>query len=260
MATSLQLKNAIDQFVDETAVRAFAIVNGATTETVITNSGEVKTFAKAIYDFENEPLLVPGIIPRIVPFDQLSYAPLENELVWVGVKNLTARGLPWTLDAPSGLMVGTPVSGLRWEGTQTLELTYATYVAGLSPFNPDELAPSPKYFCNASNTIVVLKGTGWVEDNNEALFGCHIGHTMTIIKQVYEVNFRLIISTPESRNQPSYFMGLSGTGQSAVTNAENQSISFTHVASRAGTLATNYESLIIHNITMQVDGILDLEP
>ena len=53
MATPSELKVSVDRFIDETEPRARAIVNGADNETVTTDIGEIKTFAKAIADFEN---------------------------------------------------------------------------------------------------------------------------------------------------------------------------------------------------------------
>ena len=54
MATAQQLKDTIDQFVDITAPKAYQIVNGGDTETVTTDAGVIPTFAKAIFDFQND--------------------------------------------------------------------------------------------------------------------------------------------------------------------------------------------------------------
>ena len=53
MADTEQLRIAINKFVEETSPRAQAIVEGGVTEVVTTNSGQVPSFAKAIFDFGN---------------------------------------------------------------------------------------------------------------------------------------------------------------------------------------------------------------
>lgn len=58
MATSEQLKLAIDTFVDITGPRAQAIVNGANDATVETDNGILPTFAKSIKDFEDAQLAI----------------------------------------------------------------------------------------------------------------------------------------------------------------------------------------------------------
>lgn len=67
MATAAQLKASIDQFVDKSAAWAYAIVNGGPTETVETDSGTIKTFSKAIADFENDNNYVRHDIAQAVP-------------------------------------------------------------------------------------------------------------------------------------------------------------------------------------------------
>lgn len=78
MATSAQLKAAIDKFVDETSVRAFAIVNGLDNATVTTENGAVPTFAKAIKDFNDTNLARIVALETLVDSDDTNLDSIQE--------------------------------------------------------------------------------------------------------------------------------------------------------------------------------------
>jgi len=128
MATSLELKTAIDRFVDETSVRANAIINGADNETVTIDSGVVPTFAKAIKDFLDTSLSRIVTLETLVESDDVDLDSIQEIVT-------ALKALQTTLAAitPASIGAATAAQGLTADtAAQPEDLLTLTLLADAS--------------------------------------------------------------------------------------------------------------------------------